>query len=310
MREKFAAVVGAVIVDIWGRSFRALAARDSNPGEIRLSLGGVGRNIAHNMCLLGINVQLLTALGGDAWARQIEDGCREAGIGLDRAIRLPGQRTSAYMSISGPDGDMELAVCDTDIARCITPEVIERNLDMLNAAELVVFDGNLTPETMDCLSRRCTAPLFVDPVSAAKAVKLIPFLSRIHTLKPNAIEAGALTGESAPGAAARALADAGVKRVFVSDGANGMTAACGPDVLRIPCCRVEPVNTTGGGDAAMAALCRAFLDGQDLSGSARYALAAGAVAVECAQTINPALSDGLVRRRVEENYTSDLSIFS
>lgn len=298
MRGKFAAVVGAVIVDIWGRSFRELTMRDSNPGEVRISLGGVGRNIAHNMRLLDIDVQLLTALGGDAWARQIEESCRETGIGLERALRLSGQRTSTYMNISGPDGDMELAVCDTDIAQYITPAVIEGSLDMLNAAGLVVFDGNLTPEAMDCLSARCTAPLFVDPVSTAKAVKLIPFLGRIHTIKPNALEAVALTGESRPEDAAAALLRAGVKRVFISDGANGMTAAQGTEVVRVPCCAAKLVNATGGGDAAMAALCRSFLDGRGISESARYALAAGALAVECEQTINPALCDELVKRRM------------
>ena len=299
MGEKYAAVVGAVNVDIWGRSYAGLVQRDSNPGEISLSMGGVGRNIAHNMRLMGLNVQLLTALGGDAWAQHIEQSCRETGIRLDRAIHLPEQRTSTYMCISGPDGDMALAVCDTDIARHITPAVIERNLDLLNAAALVVFDGNLTQEAMDCLTSRCTSPLFADPVSAAKAVKLVPFLGRIHTLKPNAIEAATLTGESSPLAAARSLVRAGVGRVFVSDGANGMAAARDGESLFVPGVRARPVNATGGGDAAMAALCRAFLDGRDLAASARYALAAGALAVECAQTINPELSDAAVKKRLD-----------
>lgn len=300
MKEKYAAVVGAVNVDIWGRSYGGLRQRDSNPGEISLSMGGVGRNIAHNMRLLGLNVQLLTALGGDAWAQQLENSCRDIGIGLDRAIRLPRQRTSTYMCISGPDGDMALGVCDTDIARHITPEVIERNLDMLNSAGLVVFDGNLTEETMDCLSSRCTSPLFADPVSASKAVKLRPFLRRVHTLKPNAIEAETLTGESSPQAAAEALVRAGVKRAFVSDGARGMAAAQGGESIFVPCRAARLVNATGGGDAVMAALCRAFVDGSDIVSSSRYALAAGALAVECAQTINPELCDGAVKARMNQ----------
>ena len=43
----YAVVVGGVNVDIGGRSFAPLVAQDSNPGTVRLSLGGVGRNIAH-----------------------------------------------------------------------------------------------------------------------------------------------------------------------------------------------------------------------------------------------------------------------
>lgn len=298
MSERYAVVVGAVNIDIWGRSSGPLIMRDSNPGEIRTSLGGVGRNIAHNMCLMGMKVQMLTALGGDAWAGQIEEGCRACGIGLDRAVRVGEARTGAYLYITGPEGDMALAVCGADITRYITPEVVEKNLDLLNRAELVVFDGNLTEETMDCLSSRCNVPLFVDPVSASKAKKLIPFLSRIHTIKPNVLEARALTGENGAEAAAEALICAGVKRAFVSDGGSGMVAAHGLDMLRFPCCRARLVNATGGGDAVMAALCKSFSEGYDIFRSARYALAAGAIAVECEETINSGMSHERICRRM------------
>jgi pseudouridine kinase len=299
MNNGYAAVVGAVNVDIWGRSFHPLVDRDSNPGEIRLSMGGVGRNIAHNMRLLDINVEMLTAIGGDTWGAQIEGSCHELGIGLERAVRVPDGRTSTYMFITGPDGDMSIALCDTDIARHITPAFIEKNLDMLNRAQLVVFDGNLTEETIDCLTEKCTVPLFVDPVSAVKAKKLIPFLGRIHTIKPNALEAMALTGEHSADAAAEALIYAGVKRAFVSDGANGIVAAHGLDMLRVPCCPARLVNATGGGDAVMAALCRSFMEGRDIVESAKYALAAGALAVECCETINPLLCDRAIKDRMK-----------
>ena len=47
----YAVVVGGVNVDIGGRSFAPLVASDSNPGTVSVSLGGVGRNIAHNLAL-------------------------------------------------------------------------------------------------------------------------------------------------------------------------------------------------------------------------------------------------------------------
>ena len=69
-------------------------------------------------------------------------------------------------------------------------------------------------------------------------------------------------------------------------------------MYHVPCPATELVNATGGGDAAMAGLCRAFLDGRDIVSAACYALAAGSLAVECAETINPVLSDETVRRRI------------
>ena len=300
MQKRYVAVVGAVNIDLWGRSFAPLIERDSNPGEITMSLGGVGRNIAHNLRLLGVDVEMLTALGGDAWAERIEKSCRELGIGLDRAIRVPEARTSSYLCVTGPDGDLALAVCDADIAKYIGPDVLEQHIDWLSGALAVVCDGNLTVEALDYLTANCRAPLFADPVSVTKAQKLLPVLPRLHTLKPNALEAAALTGETDPAKAAQSLAEKGVKHVFVSDGPNGIYAAEGGGVQHIPCPPTRLVNATGGGDAAMAALVKSFLDGKGGTEAARYALAAGSLAVECAETINPALSDALVKSRMKE----------
>lgn len=61
----YTAVVGGLNRDIGGIPYRPLIARDSNPGKVSISIGGVGRNIAHNMSLLDIKVSFLTALGDD-----------------------------------------------------------------------------------------------------------------------------------------------------------------------------------------------------------------------------------------------------
>lgn len=290
MAKGYAAVIGAVNIDIWGRSFAPLIERDSNPGEILISFGGVGRNIAHNMCLLGMNVSMLTAIGEDMWADKIRAGCGEIGIDLSRALNIPGGHTSTYMFITGPDGEMSTAVCDADITKHITPEFLEKNLDLLNAAQLVVLDGNLTYEAIEFLTMSCTAPLFADPVSVTKADKLAPYIGKLHTFKPNDIEAMHLTGEDTPEKAAKALIRKGAKRVFVSDGARGIVAAEGGTLLRVPCYRSFLRNCTGGGDAVLAALCRAFADGLSLEDSAKFALAAGSLAVSCPETINPEMS--------------------
>ncbi|MCD8330678.1 MAG: PfkB family carbohydrate kinase, partial [Lachnospiraceae bacterium] len=58
-------VVGAVNVDICGKSDQLLKAEDSNPGRVTISMGGVGRNIAHNLRLLEQKVSLVTVFGDD-----------------------------------------------------------------------------------------------------------------------------------------------------------------------------------------------------------------------------------------------------
>ena len=49
----YVTVVGGVNMDIGGWPGEVLVMQDSNPGVVRMSLGGVGRNIAHNMSPAG-----------------------------------------------------------------------------------------------------------------------------------------------------------------------------------------------------------------------------------------------------------------
>lgn len=53
MCEGAIAVIGSVNMDIGGYPERPPLAGDSNPGKVRLSLGGVGCNIARNLARLG-----------------------------------------------------------------------------------------------------------------------------------------------------------------------------------------------------------------------------------------------------------------
>ncbi len=295
MPVAYIAVVGGVNIDVGGRSRAPLTAGDSNPGVIRSSLGGVGRNIAHNLALLGTEVRLVTALGGDDGARRVRESCRALGIDLGFSLSFPEAVTSGYLYISGPDGDMALALSDMEIYDRLTPDALAPVLPMLNGAALVVLDANLPVPCLDFLASGCTAPLFADPVSAAKAPRLRGVLGKLHTLKPNRMEAEVLSGipitdDVSLLRAADALLASGLQRVFITLGPDGVLAAEGSQRLRLP----NPpsgsrVNTSGCGDAFTAALAWAALEGADLRRSAQCALAAAAVAMESAETVNPAM---------------------
>lgn len=298
----YAVVVGGVNVDICGRSFAPLVAADSNPGAVSTSLGGVGRNIAHNMSLMGLDVRLLTAFGEDANGQRIAASCSELGIDTSQALRLRDAATSTYLYLTGPDGDMALAVNDMQICSRITPEYLAGNLPLLQSAQIVVADANIPGDSLRYLAENCTVPLFIDPVSAAKAEKLRPILHRIHTLKPNALEAAILSGieihtDADVERAADHLLELGVHRLFLSLGAKGVYAAMGEERLWLQNLPGNMVNTTGCGDAFMAALVWAYLEGMNLQNTALAGLAAASIAMESAETINPAMSPEALKAR-------------
>ena len=298
-----AVVIGGVNIDIGGRSFAPLVERDSNPGRVTVSLGGVGRNLAHNLRLVGIDVSMLTALGDDLNAQRVASSCAGLGIDISRALVVPGGATSTYIYLDDADGDMALALSDMEICARIDPAYLSQNQDILAKADVIVADANIPAESLCWITEHCSAPLFTDPVSTAKAEKLRPILSRIHTLKPNRLEAELLSGvritdDISLFRAARALLDTGLNRAAVTLGGRGILAADAHTIELIPVCPAQVRNATGAGDAFMAALVWSWQRHEDFPASCRAAAAAAAIAVESEETINPALSPEAVLKRI------------
>ena len=311
-------VVGAANIDIGGQPYNPLIMADSNPGSVKLSLGGVGRNIAHNLALLGNHVDLLTALGADLYAEQVRDSCRELGIGLEHALCTKDASTSVYLFIKDDTGDMALAISDMESAKKITPDYLAANMRLINRADAVVADTNIPIEALEYLAEHCQVPIFADPVSVTKAEKLKGILGKIYGLKANHLEAEMLTGvriqksetlegsaylikdEDAIREAARILLEAGVKNVLISLGTKGMLIADAKEMYRIPAVTAYTVNASGAGDACTAALTHALIRGYTLKESAEFAAAAAAMAVESEDTVNGLLcSEAVERRRLE-----------
>lgn len=304
VRERpYVAVVGGVNRDIGGRPHQALISHDSNPGVIRVNLGGVGRNIAHNMSLLGLDVRLITALADDDFGPVVQQSCRDLGIDLSGALVVPGAVTATYLYVLDEAGDMEVALSDMQINEHITPAFLQRKKTLLDGAQAVVVDTNIPQESLHWLAKNCTAPIFADPVSTTKAMKLEGILSQLHTLKPNRIEAEMLSGvtitdEASLVQAARALLSTGLKRVFISLGGDGVYCAEANDAGFVPSVETTLRNATGAGDAFMAALVWAHLNEYALIPSARAGVAAAAIAMEGEETINPELSAEVVINRM------------
>ena len=80
MQQQRMVVVGAINVDISGTASTAMRAGDSNPGHVKVTLGGVGRNIAENLARLGAKVTMLTVLGEDPNAAHVRQECAIAAL--------------------------------------------------------------------------------------------------------------------------------------------------------------------------------------------------------------------------------------
>ena len=283
----YIAGIGGANMDIHGKSDRQLIMRDSNPGSLHTSLGGVCRNICENLARLGETVRLITVVGDDVQGRGIIEGCEKAGIDMSATRVLRGERSSSYISIMDGDGDMLLAMSDMHIIKQLNAQLVDESRDLLCGADLVVCDGNLSARTIERLSQICDRPLYLDPVSTAWARELKPYIGCFDTIKPNRMELEVLsdcpvdTPENVE-MACDIVRGKGVRRVFVSLGKDGMYYA------------------TGAGDASMAGIIYATRQGYTAEDVLAFGMGAGMVAISSSDTISHEMSPAAIENMVKE----------
>lgn len=297
-------LVGGINIDIEGSPYAALRPADSNPGKVGISYGGVGRNIVENIARLGGDVGMVSLTGEDAMGLDAKKHLSSLGVDTRYVEALPGESTGMYLSILNDRNDMELAICNMDIFKRITPEFLEERIAFLSSAEIVGVDCNLEFEALDYISRRLDVPLFLEPVSAAKAERVKSIIGRFHTIKPNRIEAEMLSGmeinndDDLKTVGAWFCAQ-GVKRVFISLGERG--AYYKDDVSEgiVPPNLVKLVSATGAGDAFSAAILYGYVNGLSAKEITEMGMACSSIAVETKTAVNPAMSIEAVEARLK-----------
>ena len=298
MDHIYAVGVGGANIDLCGRSYAPIEPRDSNPGEIEISAGGVTRNICDNLARLGADVKLVSAVGDDLFAQIICEQSAQAGIDVSHIYHTPGRSSSMYLAILDNSGDMHVALSDMHVLQNLPLDYLERKRELIANAAVVVTDPCMKAERFERVLSYCRPGqiVCVDPVSTAYARALIPYIGQIHTVKPNRLELEILAGQPVDTdarleSACETLLNRGVQRVFVSLGAEGCfymddTGA----VLRRKLRPAKMVNASGAGDSFAAAMLYATLQGYDAEKTLDYGMAAGIAAVTHERTINPNMS--------------------
>lgn len=302
----YVTVIGGVNMDIHGFPKSKLIPGDSNIGTVKMSLGGVGRNIAENLVRLGIETKLIGVLGDDIYGSKILEESSLIGLDTRDCLILKGESTSTYLAVIDETHDMSVAISSMDIYERMTVDFIKDKKHVIDNSELVVLDTNIPVDVIEYLSNNHrSTDFFLDTVSTAKAKKVKHLIGNIHTLKSNKIEIESITGieinnEQSLKLNCEYLMNKGVKKVFITLGKNGVFYCDNTTMNHIKAVNVKPVNTTGAGDAFMAALVYCYLNNIDINESAKLATAASVVALSHENTINPNMSKENIYLKMKE----------
>ena len=300
--------IGGMAMDVISRCISPIVLRDSNPGVIFSSPGGVTRNVCENLARQGSRVCLLSVVGDDPLGRAAIDCSAQAGIDMSHIRVSADKKTASYLAILDNDGDMAVASSDFSVIDELTEEVLRENLALIRGAAAIVTDANLTTEQLSAiLSLAGDIPVFLDPVSEAKAVRAKDLIGSFAMVKPNVMELEALSEvpcrtDSDIENACSVLLSKGCDTVVVSLGSRGCYYAdCeGTRMFRRLSREVDMVNATGAGDAFLAGYVSGFVKGLSVTERIDRALAAGAIAVLSESTINPEMSEARIEKMLRE----------
>jgi pseudouridine kinase len=87
-------VVGAACLDVKGRPLGDIVAGTSNPGVVRISVGGGARNVAENLARLGTPTALLSVVCQDDFGSTLIRQTEQAGVDTDH-VRISCEQHSA-----------------------------------------------------------------------------------------------------------------------------------------------------------------------------------------------------------------------
>ncbi|MDR7855785.1 PfkB family carbohydrate kinase [Tissierella sp.] len=295
MERQYVSIIGGANIDIIGTPYYKLNPNDSNPGKSALALGGVARNIAENLSRMGVNIEFITVLGADGYSNEIQSSCQDLNISLKHSLIMPDERTSTYLCINNELGEMQLAISDMEIYKYITPDYLEKKLEIINGGAACVLDTNIPQESLEYIMDNSNVPIFLDTVSTKKTEKIKDSIRNIHTLKPNIIEAEILSNMKIHTTedlekATDFILKKGIERLFVSLGEKGVYYTDGVKRGSIPPISTEVINTTGAGDSYIAALVWAYLKDFNIEKSAKAGLAASSICIQSNMTVSEHMS--------------------
>lgn len=264
------------------------------PGHIAFHHGGVARNIAHNLCLLGHEVQLASVFGDDAFAQSMMEECEQLGIDLSLSSQYEKVKSPIFLSFNDEVGNMQSAVSDIALNSCLDLDWIRDRIDAINRSDIVVADTLLSVEALTFLIDHCLVPLYIDTVSPNRAMLLNEALKQswkksVFALKCNLAEAQSLTGAKNAEEAIKLLCAKGIEEVYLTMGEDGVSFGSKKEFRHFPALEVEAVNVTGSGDAFFAGIIHAHTNGIKGVESVAYGLKAACHNAKSEAPVNPTL---------------------
>ena len=248
--------IGAALVDELFHASSEMLLATTNEAMVTKTAGGVSRNIAHQLAILGVPVQLISVFGNDSDGDWLKQNCKAAGVDLDASITKEGL-SGKYTGLLNADGSLFSAFLTNAANHLITPGHLASHSDLLKTASYLLADANINLDTAEWLlsfSKETGIPFILEPVSVPPALKFkAANLDGLHLITPNEDELPALCSSSAffTQQQVEELLNRGVEQIWLHNGIHGSALYTRERSVSLHAPKIEVVDCTGAGDGSL-----------------------------------------------------------
>ena len=274
-------VVGSLNMDMVSHSLRLPAPGETLVGhDFVMAPGGKGGNQAVAAARLGASVAFVSRVGtrqhGEALLQALRDeGIDTSGSAVDPQA-LPGIAVIMVASEGGENSIVYVPGSNADL----TPADVQASRALLQAAKVVVAQLEVPMPAIAEAFAIARAAGVTTVLNAAPALKVSDELLAVSDwLVVNETEAGQMSGEAEPLAAAQGLLKRGPRQVLVTLGAQGALLVTGEGAQTAAAAAVKAVDTVGAGDTFVGGLATGLAEVMTAIEAVRLGQAAAAIAV-------------------------------
>ena len=263
-------------------------------------VGGKGSNQAVGAARLGAEARFVGCVGEDRYGEEAVALWDREGVDASAVDRVE-ERTGVASIVVADDGENEIVVVP-GANGALDRERVEAARKAVAACDVLLVQLEIEDDAVAAAVEVASEAGLTVVCNPAPARELpADVLGRVDYLTPNEQEARTLAGldpdaQVADADVAARLRELGAGTVITTLGADGALVDDGTTRERVPAPAVDPVDTTGAGDAFNAAFAVALAEGREPVAAARFGCAAGGASVTAFDVV-PSLPD---RERVEE----------
>lgn len=264
-------VVGSINMDLTVTTKKIPDKGETILGESFSTLpGGKGANQAVAAARLGAKVNMIGAVGDDAFGKSLLDNLKDEGINT-QGISREKSASSGIATILVSDNDNRIIVAPGANYH-VTSSLVALQKELILQSDVVLLQLEIPIETVEFTTRLCeekNIPVIINPAPYQDLPMSV--IEMASYLTPNELEAEEMLRIN--------KLDSIKEKLIITKGSNGVGLYPNGQEVVIPSFAVEVEDTTGAGDTFNGAFAVKIGRGASIEEAIRYANAAAALSV-------------------------------